>query len=83
MLNKYLRLTVITNDGRKLSSLINVMHIVSVIEHPQGADNRPTAEVFLHGGVMFKTQETVEEITRLINLPDSMSGPVINPQETF
>lgn len=82
-MNRYLRLNAIMQSGQRISIVVNLLHIVAVAEHPEGQDKRPTTEVILHGGIIFKVIESVEDITRWMNTPDSFSGPVINPQEAL
>ena len=78
---RYLRLNAIAPTGACISLLVNVTMIVAVAERPNGSDARPLTEIVLHGGCVFAVKESVADISRWLNTPDSMSGPVLNPSE--
>ena len=80
MLHRYMRLTAINQNGVKVPLILNTSYMVAIAERPAAPDGRPITEIVMQG-CMFQVQESVDHIGQLMNTPDSMSGPLINPLE--
>ncbi len=82
MFHRYLRLTGVDGQGNRIAAIVNIAMIVMVCENASpGLDKRPVTTVCLHGCNPIFVYESVAEISRLMNLPESLSGPVLNPAE--
>ena len=79
---RFLRLTGVNARGEKLAIIVNINMIALICENTEpGSDKRPLTNILLHGCQPIYCFESVDEVGRLMNIPDSMSGPLVNPVE--